>query len=209
MHESGPARPAVPRVRGLIFDMDGTLVDSRLDFSAMRQEMELPAGMPILEAIRDMPPGPRREMCCQILNRHEAEAIERAVLIAGADRLAATLQELALPHAILTRNARKPARAMLTALQLTSFRPVLAREDAPAKPDPAGILKICEEWGFCPEEVVMVGDFRFDIEAGRNAGTQTILLAEGDRPEFADLADFVISSLDEMIPWILAASDPN
>src|SRR5258706_15978924 len=42
-------------IRGLIFDLDGTLVDSRLDFDLMRQEMELPAG-PILEGFAALPP---------------------------------------------------------------------------------------------------------------------------------------------------------
>ena len=42
-------------LRGLIFDLDNTLVDSRLNFDAMRREMDLPAGLPILEAIERLP----------------------------------------------------------------------------------------------------------------------------------------------------------
>jgi len=38
-------------IRGIIFDLDGTLADSQLDFDAMRREMELPLGLPILEAL--------------------------------------------------------------------------------------------------------------------------------------------------------------
>lgn len=190
-------------VRGAIFDMDGTLVDSRLDFAAMRAEMDLPPGTPILEALSQLPPGPRKDRCCEILARHEAEGVRRAAAIPGAVELTATLQRHGIPHAILTRNAREPARAMLQALGLTSYSPVLAREDAPAKPDPAGILRICEEWEIQPSEAVMIGDFRFDVEAGRDAGTSTILLARQGRPDFADLADFVISSLDQAIPLIL------
>jgi beta-phosphoglucomutase-like phosphatase (HAD superfamily) len=58
-------------LRGLIFDLDGTLVDSRLDFEAMRREMELPAGTPILEALEDLP-AHRAERCREILHRPDA-----------------------------------------------------------------------------------------------------------------------------------------
>ena len=47
----------MPQIRGIIFDMDGTLVDSRLDYDAIRREMGLPAGMPILEGLEQVPDG--------------------------------------------------------------------------------------------------------------------------------------------------------
>ena len=159
----------------MIFDLDGTLVDTRLDFAAMRDEMDLPAGMPILEAIEQMPAGPRREHCHAVLARHEQEGVRRARVMTGAVELTAALARHAMPHAVLTRNTGQAARAVLAATGLSSFHPVLSRDDAPAKPDPAGILRICEAWGLGVAEVVMVGDYRFDLEAGRNAGTASIL----------------------------------
>ena len=56
-------------IRGLIFDLDGTLVDSRLDFDLMREEMELPPGR-ILESIAALP-AERYSQCMAILHRHE------------------------------------------------------------------------------------------------------------------------------------------
>ena len=50
------------QVRGIIFDLDGTLVDSRLDFDAMRHEMGLPTGIPILEGLAAIPDGLDREL---------------------------------------------------------------------------------------------------------------------------------------------------
>ena len=47
-------------IRGFIFDLDGTLVDSRLDFEAIRRDMGLPSRTPILEALERIAPGPER-----------------------------------------------------------------------------------------------------------------------------------------------------
>ena len=73
-------------IRGIVFDMDGTLVDSRLDFDAMRREMELPTGMPILEALTRLPP-PHAARCRAILDRHEWAGHERATLLPGVTEL--------------------------------------------------------------------------------------------------------------------------
>ncbi len=53
-------------VRGVVFDLDGTLVDSRLDFEAMRRQMNLPKGAPLLETIAQLPSEQAAD-CWQIL----------------------------------------------------------------------------------------------------------------------------------------------
>ena len=78
-------------LRGLIFDLDNTLVDSRLDFEAMRREMELPAGMAILEAIERLPE-PEAARCREILHRHELAGAERATLLPGVSELLAEVR---------------------------------------------------------------------------------------------------------------------
>lgn len=178
-------------VRGIIFDLDGTLVDSALDFDQMRCEMDLPPGTPILEALEKMPLE-RAERCRAILARHEEAGARRATLMPGVAELLAELDRRRLRRAILTRNTRHLAHEVLERFGL-QFDPILAREDAPAKPDPAGLLHVCEAWNLTPAEVVMVGDYRFDIEAGRAAGMRTILYTRR-RPATglpgAELADF-------------------
>jgi HAD superfamily hydrolase (TIGR01509 family) len=163
------------RIRGLIFDLDGTLVDSGLDFDLMRREMGLPDRQPILEALEHLDE-PRRRACWAILDRHEREGAERATLMPGVAELIQSLTARGIRRAVFTRNGRQPTLRTLERLGL-SFDPVVAREDAPAKPDPTGIWKICAAWGMRPEEVAMVGDYRFDIEAGRRAGARTVCYA--------------------------------
>jgi hypothetical protein len=112
-------------LRGLIFDLDGTLVDSRLDFEAMRREMELPAGTPILEALEDLP-AHRAERCREILHRHEQEGARRATPLPGALSLVAELKRRGLRLGVITRNSRPLAEAMLAHFP-EAFDPVISR----------------------------------------------------------------------------------
>ncbi len=177
-------------LRGIIFDLDGTLVDSQLDFDQMRAEMELPAGLPILEAISQMPE-PRASECRAILTRHELAGVERATAMPGVHDLLAELHRRRLRLAVLTRNSRAIAEATLQRCGL-EFDEVIGREDAPAKPDPTAILQLCARWELGVHEVAMIGDNRFDLEAGRAAGSRTVLYTAGEdlrNLDWAQLAD--------------------
>src|SRR4029453_12859799 len=78
-------------LRGLIFDLDNTLVDSGLDFDAMRREMGLPEGLAILEAIARLPPD-QAKRSREILHRRELEGAQRATLLPGVAQLLAELR---------------------------------------------------------------------------------------------------------------------
>jgi HAD superfamily hydrolase (TIGR01509 family) len=193
-------------IRGIVFDMDGTLVDSRLDFEAMRREMDLPAEMPILEAVKRLPP-PHGEQCRAILERHEREGHERAALLSGAGELLGELRVRGVRTAIATRNSRAMTDATLVKLALAvdfSF----TRDDGPVKPDPWAVQQACRRWQLSPAEVVVIGDFRFDVECGRAAGCRTVLLTHPRDPATypnEEQADLLVSSLAEyrrLLEWI-------
>lgn len=166
-----------PKLRGIVFDMDGTLLDSGLDFHAMRSEMGLSESVPILETLRQMPPA-ERQRCETILHRHEWAGADRAVPMPGVIDFLQTLDRRNIRRAVLTRNARELTLAVLSRLEM-NFEIVLAREDGPAKPDPAVLLALCQQWGFAPHEVAMVGDYHYDVHVGRRAGTHTVLYTGG------------------------------
>lgn len=175
-----------PPARAVIFDLDGTLVDSGLNFAQMRAEMGLPAGRPILEAIADLPPR-RAAACWEILDRHEQQGAARATPMPEAEQLLALLASRGFLLGVLTRNSRQAAKTCLARLS-TPIDMLVAREDAPPKPDPLGILSICRHWHLTPAEVAMVGDYRFDVEVARNAGARAVLYTFGQNEH--ECADF-------------------
>lgn len=191
-------------VAGVIFDLDGTLIDSGLDFDQMRQEMNLPPGMPILEELAGLPDGPHLQHCLRVLAQHERAGAMRASLMPGVRAALDELIRLQLRLGILTRNSRDMTRLTLERLDL-HFTHIMTRDDAPPKPDPAGLLAISGQWGVRPAEILFVGDYLFDLQAGRQAGMATVLYAPNGRPPYADEADHVIDHFSQL-PALLHAS---
>ena len=98
---------------------------------------------------------------------------------------------------LLTRNSRASVKTVCSRLGLR-FDAIVARDDAPPKPSPEPVLLACRQLGADPRQVLVVGDFVFDIMAGNAAGTWTALLCSRSR-QLPDIdADFEIRSLLEI-----------
>src|SRR5581483_5384826 len=93
-------------VRGVVFDLDGTLIVQELDFEAMRREIGLPSGTPLLEAVERLH-GPAREAALAVLRRHEMAAAETARLNPGVAAFLDWLAERGVRRAVLSRNMRE------------------------------------------------------------------------------------------------------
>lgn len=196
----------MPKIRGVIFDLDGTLVDSQLDFDLMRQEMELPPEMAILEALTKLPPA-QADRCRQILDRHERAGAARAQLLPGVREVLESVTRRRWQQAIVTRNSRAVTEATLQGVAL-HFAHVMTRDDGPVKPHPWPIERLCHDWQVNPAEVVMIGDYRFDVECGRAAGARTVLLTGDANPQTygnREGADLVLRSLADktlLLDWL-------
>jgi phosphoglycolate phosphatase-like HAD superfamily hydrolase len=75
---------------------------------------------------------------------------------------------------------------------------VVGREDAPPKPDPQSIFTACKMLQVKPSASVMVGDFAFDIEAGKAAGCRTVFLETDQFRHLEPHPDIRIQSLSEL-----------
>jgi HAD superfamily hydrolase (TIGR01549 family) len=194
-------------ILGVIFDLDGTLVDSRLDFNAMRREIGLPDGTPVLEGTLALT-GSQAERAWQIVERHERIGAETATVIPGVDLLLAELRLRHIHTAVVTRNSKTFVRNTIDRLRL-GIDLVFTRDDAPPKPNPAALQAIVRHWQLLPSRVAMIGDYLFDLEAGRAAGTRTVLYAaDATAAEVAawrPLADFIAESFvpcNELLGWL-------
>jgi len=169
-------------IKGVIFDLDGTLVDSPLDFARIRKEIGCDRGL-VLEFI-DSLPSPRREECHGILLGHELRAADEAVLKRGAFELCRFIEEAGLKKALVTRNCRAAVGIVCTRLGL-KFDVVICREDAPPKPSPEPLLKAARAMGLEPAALLHVGDTSFDHEAAERAGVRSFVLKPGSREPHA------------------------
>jgi HAD superfamily hydrolase (TIGR01509 family) len=184
-----------------IFDMDGTLTVPAHDFDAIRRELGLSLGRPILEQLADLPVE-EAEPLYQRLDQIEREIAGRAAAQPGVNEFLAALRERRRTLGIVTRNSHPTALNTLRACGLDRFfEPdyVMSRERCTLKPSGDGIRKLLAVWGASPDEAVMVGDYLFDIMAGRDAGTATVFIDNLGRPEFAEQADWSVRDLHDLL----------
>jgi beta-phosphoglucomutase-like phosphatase (HAD superfamily) len=96
--------PVLP-IRGVVFDLDGTLVRQNLDFEAIRREIGLPPGTPLLEALEQLPAA-EQDRAWPVLDRHELAAASGAEVLPGVPEVLAWLDSRNVRRAVLTRNSR-------------------------------------------------------------------------------------------------------
>ena len=184
----------------VVFDMDGTLTVSNLDFDGIREEAGIPDGEPILEYL-DSAPAPERERGERVLHAHEREAIRNCRLRPGVNRVFDALRQAGVKIALLTRNSRSCVEMLIERFEF-SFDCWVSREDAAPKPSPEPLLKIARCVGVPPSEMLMVGDYKFDMQAGRAAGARTAFLETNYHREVKPEADVVISDLRELLDYL-------
>lgn len=180
-----------------LFDMDGTLTQAMHDFDAMRSELNLPAGVPILEALDAMDPAEAR-LKHAALDAMELRMASDATPQPGSHELLAYLQDQGARLGIVTRNGKQIARATLAACGLEGFfsdETIISRDCCKAKPDPAGVHLLLSRWSAKVTDAVMVGDYLFDLQAGHSAGVATVHLDVGSRFEWPQYTSVSVSSL--------------
>lgn len=177
--------------------MDGTLVSSELDFGLIRAEAGVPDGIPILEFM-DRATEEERGRVNAILLGHERRAAGECCLLPGAGHVVESLRERGLKVALLTRNSRESVKLVLTRLGL-SFHCCVAREDARPKPSADPVLKIGAALHLQTAELLVVGDYIFDIQSGQRAGARTALLDTGRDYDLDPPPDIVVHDLMEIL----------
>jgi len=202
-------RPFDPyKIRLLIFDLDGTLIDSRLDLvhsvnATLRhlKRPELPDDV-IASYVGDGAPA----LIGRALGK---EAGDQKLVRSGLEYFLAYYREHKLDHthvyegigealasmqnshnglprkmAVLSNKPVNPSRAIVEALGLSKFFPLVygGNSFATKKPDPEGAQTILRETGSEPHETLIVGDSGVDVLTGRNAGTWTCGVNYGFAP---------------------------
>jgi len=214
-------------VRAFLFDLDGTLIDSKLDLvnsvNFMLREMQrevLPLatvasyighGAPRLVADTlgpDAVEADRKRGLEIFLAHYSQHNLDATRAYPGVVEGLESLQDHAM--AVLTNKPKKMSVEILEALGLLKyFRTVYGGDSfEKKKPDPAGALAILKHLGASPQESAMVGDSDVDIKTARNAGMHAIAVnyGFGQHDRTAQPADLYVDSLQEIATLVMQSS---
>ena len=162
--------------KALLFDMDGTLTRPHLDFPKIKADMGI-GTRPILEALAEMNDSDRVR-AEQILHRHEESAAAASMLNEGCVELLEWIERRGIPTALITRNTRASVRTVLARHGL-NFNALVTRDDGRHKPHPDPLYLACNELNVAVADTWMIGDGRYDVEAGLAAGARTVWISHG------------------------------
>lgn len=207
----------------VLFDLDGTLIDTAPDFirclNLLRQQHGLPA-LPAEQIRRSVSNGARAMIRVgfglepehpdfsgkhtAFLDLYEAGVAVETRLFEGMDPLLLSLEQRGIPWGIVTNKPARFAAPLVQALGLADRCASLVCPDhvTDRKPHPESLFLACTQIGATPEQAVYVGDHERDIEAGRNARMKTIAVRYGyiEEPEAVDLwqADIIADTVSDL-----------
>ena len=217
-------------LRAVLFDLDGTLIDSAPDLAGASNDMRLARGLPALpyECLRPMVGSGARGMVGaafgvgpedagfqalreEFLSRYELRMTQDTRVFADMLPVLKALEARACLWGIVTNKAMRFTEPLVRALGLQGRAAVVIAGDttAHAKPHPAPLLEAARRMGFEPCQCAYVGDDLRDVQAGRAAGMTTVAvrwgyLGVGD-PIEAWGADHVADSPDDVLKRLAMA----
>jgi len=161
----------IGKIKLAIFDMDGTVFESYLNWADIREELGIENN--ILKEIYkdDRVDHPRLE----ILENYELENTSKTRPVNGVSQYLHYLGEQKIKTALITNNNKKNTDYLLNKFNL-QFDTVVTREMRLWKPDPDAFFHVMELYGCGPDEIVSIGDSHYDINASKAAGISAIFI---------------------------------
>jgi phosphoglycolate phosphatase len=211
----------------VIFDLDGTLVDSKVDLvhsvNAARGLMDLPPisdqlvssyvgnGAPVLMRRALGPEASEADVQRGLeffLKYYRAHMLDNTRLYPGVKDALDRLREAGAKMAVLTNKPVRFSRSIVEGLGLKQhfFQVYGGNSFEQKKPDPIGIETLLRESGLARERTIMVGDSGVDIQTARNAKVQACGVSYGFQPEsFVEYPpDFVVDDMGELVDYVVS-----
>ena len=218
-------------VRGVLFDLDGTLIDSAPDLAGAANRLRADHGLePLpLELLRPMVGSGARGMVGvafgvvpgeaqfeplrdAFLAHYDAMLLETTSAFAGVDEMLCALDAAGIPWGIVTNKATRFTSKIVAGLKLVERAAVVVCGDTTphAKPHPEPLLHAARAMGVAPESVVYVGDDLRDAQAARAAGMAMLVATWGylglGEPVDSWGADALLDAPGQVLDWVRARS---
>ena len=193
---------------GIIFDMDGTLSVSVIDYALMRNSLDIPEG-DLFTVIETWDDGDRILSSMDTILEIEDVAAKQTEGMPGVAELLMFLKDQDVKVGLVTRNTEYSVDMFFQAIgehHREVFDIVMTREFKYIKPDKRCLLHFSEKWAIPTAKLLMVGDSPEDIECGNAAGTASCLILGGGnevhaaktRPPIGTVPSFAVDSLIEL-----------
>jgi phosphoglycolate phosphatase-like HAD superfamily hydrolase len=227
-----------PHPEAVVFDLDGTLVNSRIDFERMKmtiikrfervgipphklstertvsENMRIAREYFTTKGMEDILEGIEAEIELELVGI-ERQALDDLNEIAGAARVLAWMSNRGIRLGVLTRGSRNYARDALKKTSLNGYiSEMVCRDDYPwweAKPNGISLLRLLSRLGVPPDRSMFVGDHRMDLECARETGVSFVAVLSGSfhLEDWSFLGDFPVIESVDMIPELLDGSRFN
>ena len=211
---------------GIIFDLDGTLLDTLADIAAAMNRVLREHGLPEhetddyldkvgwgLEELvrRSLPPEKQDPLylarCYEELRcAYESDPVEHTRPYDGVCELLDRLREERVALAVLSNKHDDLVRTIVAEVFSEAYFSVVrgAREGAPKKPDPEVACEIADSWGVAPAQIVLLGDSPIDVETARAAGMTAAAVTWGfsTREQLVRTSpDVLIDTPNDILSW--------
>ena len=225
-------------IRGVVFDLDGTLVEFKIDYKSMRAEMiqaleKLGLSRDVFSIKDDLSKlleksefllqhSPElgvsleevRQTLFDIADKYEMEAARQVGLIPGAKEALQRVLDMELKTGLFTSNGFRATTLILQRFNLERFfEVVVPRENAPAiKPNPSHLFAVVYPMRLEPEQVVVVGDTVLDVSCAKIAGAKAVAVTTGPNTRKELLragADMVISTVFDVPDALKALAEES
>ena len=190
----------MPLFSAVLFDLDGTLLDTAPDFYRVLVEIQRRRNHPPIDyglmrtcasdgsramlklAFGEATPEAQLDpLVTEFLDLYAADPVAHGALFEGIDEVLLQLEQQQIPWGLVTNKPRNLSEIVLRNLQLTERCSVLVcpEDVSKSKPSPEGLVLAAEELGLSAEKCLYLGDHQRDIDAGRAAGMTTIACGFG------------------------------
>ncbi len=183
------------KLKGLIFDLDGTLVKTPYDWPRITADLDT-GGQPILAFLSELPE-PERSQKWSVLEGYEKSATEKAVLCEGVPELLFYLKQRHIRTALVSNNSKKNVSWLIRKFSL-KFDITISRDSGMFKPSAMPFLYILNQWNIPKAECGVVGDALYDVQAGEAAGIERIWVISRDQSKFKETKAEVLGSIPEL-----------